>query len=148
MVKKEMEEQFLETIQQMINREMAPFQQMVRELYTRISSLENQIVLLEKQSKEHGVVLQQLRDTKNKQVEFLKEHQLEGQPIIFQEIHVDKLFMDKYEQTNNLGQLGIKELTGQLYIGTTYDKAVIPDELAEEWKKGIQVKEEEVKHKS
>ena len=60
--------------------------------------------------------------------------------------------MDKYEQTNNLGQLGIKELSGHLNIGATYDKGVIPNELVEEWKKEMnslnQMKENELKNET
>ncbi|WP_100330664.1 hypothetical protein [Bacillus xiapuensis] len=40
-----------------------------------------------------------------------------GQPIIYQEFNINTLYLDKYELTNNLGQLGIKELNGRLYIG-------------------------------
>jgi len=44
-------------------------------------------------------------------------------PIVFQEFSIEQVFLDKYEQTTNLGQLGIKELTGKLHIGTAYTTA-------------------------
>ncbi len=142
----------LDKVKQIIHREMEPFQNRFMELHNRISKLENQVALLEKQNKEHLMAIQSLQEKKNKQEETAKENPREGQPIIFQEIHVDKLFMDKYEQTNNMGQLGIKELSGHLTIGASYDKGVIPHELAEEWKEEINslhdIKKGEFEHKS
>jgi hypothetical protein len=106
--------------------------------------------LLKKQYQEQLLTVQNLWAKKNKQDDVEKENHHEGQPIIFQEIHVDKLFMDKYEQTNNLGQVGINELSGHFTIGAAYDKGVIPHELVEEWKAGMnslnQMKEHEFHH--
>ena len=46
---------------------------------------------------------------------------------------MDKLFVDKYEQINTLGNIGIKDLSGQLNIGTSYENTS-PHDLEEEWK--------------
>lgn len=149
----DIEDQVLSKVQEMIKLEMEPFQNMLTELHNRISRVENRIISLERKSKENMIAIQQLQKEKNKHPEFAKEeiHQ-EGQPIIFQEIHVEKLFMDKYEQTNNLGHLGVKELSGHLTIGATYDKGVIPNELVEEWKEEMnslnQLKSDELIHKT
>ena len=149
----DIEDQVLSKVQEMIKIEMEPFQNMLTELHNRISRVENRIIALERKSKENIIAIQQLQKEKNKHPEFAKEemHQ-EGQPIIFQEIHVEKLFMDKYEQTNNLGHLGVKELSGHLTIGATYDKGVIPNELVEEWKEEMnslnQIKADELIHKT
>ena len=146
---KDFEEQVLVKARQLIQMEREPIQNMFVEFQNRIVKLENQISSLEKKSTENIKANQNL---KNKQEEAPKENPHEGQPIIFQEIHIDKLFMDKYEQTNNLGQLGIKELSGHLNIGATYDKGVIPNELVEEWKKEMnslnQMKENQLKNET
>ena len=145
---KDIENLVLAKVKYMIQTEMEPVQNMFMELHNRISKLENQMTSLDKQATENIRAIQYLLQKKNQQEEVVKENPHEGQPIIFQEIHVDKLFMDKYEQTNNLGQLGIKELSGHLNIGATYDKGVIPNELVEEWKKEMdslnQMKEDEL----
>jgi DNA repair exonuclease SbcCD ATPase subunit len=124
----------LDKVKQIIHKERESFQNRFTELHNRISKLENQIALLQKQNKEHVITIQSLQQQKNKHEETGDENPHEGQPIIFQEIHVDKLFMDKYEQITNMGQLDVKELSGQVTIGASYDKGVIPSELAEEWK--------------
>lgn len=149
----DIEDQVLSKVQEMIKIEMEPFKNLLTELHNRVSRVENRIISLERKSKENMTAIQQLQKEKNKHPESAKEemHQ-EGQPIIFQEIHVEKLFMDKYEQTNNLGHLGVKELSGHLTIGATYDKGVIPNELVEEWKEEMnslnQIKADELIHKT
>lgn len=150
--KEEWENQILSKVQEMIKTEMEPFQQMFVNFHNRIFGIENEVTSLKTQLKEQIIAIQSLLEKKIKQEDFVKENLHEGQPIIFQEIHVDKLFMDKYEQTNNLGQVGINQLSGHLTIGATYDKGVIPHELAEEWKAGLdslqQIKENEIHHKT
>ncbi|WP_053365909.1 hypothetical protein [Bacillus sp. FJAT-27245] len=45
---------------------------------------------------------------------------IQPSPVIFQEYKIEKVIVDKYELNNTIGQLGIKELGGQLNIGATY----------------------------
>lgn len=116
----------------MIKAEMTIFYQKMSELYAKIDLLEQQITCLGKKLEEKDM---EGHEGENKENEHDGQASFpEGQPIIFQEIKVEKLFMDKYEQTNNLGQVGIKELSGHLNIGATYDKGVIPNDLVDEWK--------------
>ncbi len=64
-------------------------------------------------------------------------------PIIIEKINIEKLILDKYELNNNFGQLGIKELQGQLNIGATYGRAFSPNK-----KKSTNLpKKEEQEHK-
>lgn len=42
-------------------------------------------------------------------------------PIIIDQLHVDKIIVQKLEYSNNFGQLGIQELTGKLNIGTSHE---------------------------
>lgn len=132
---KDMERHVVTEVKQLMDQEIRPIQHMFKEFYNKTLQLEKQVASLEKKTTEDLVAIQDLLDKKIQSEAEKKIHPHEGQPIIFQEIHIDKFFMDKYEQTNNLGQLGIKELSGHLNIGATYDKGVIPNELVEEWKK-------------
>lgn len=61
---------------------------------------------------------------------------LQQEPI-FKTLYIDKLYLDKYEQNNNIAQLGIKELSGALNIGATYGKDAIPKEVTEQVKEDI-----------
>lgn len=131
---KDVENQVLGKVKQMVQMEMEPIQNLLMEFHNRMSKMENQIAALEKQNKEYLIEIQRLQQKKILQEDTVKEDPQQGQPIIFQEIHVEKLFMDKYEQTNNMGQLGIKDLSGNLTIGASYEKGIIPNDLAEEWK--------------
>lgn len=48
--------------------------------------------------------------------------QNEAPPSVhIENLRVDKIIVEKLDYTNNLGQLGIKELTGRLNIGTSYE---------------------------
>jgi chromosome segregation ATPase len=119
-------------VKDMFRAEMTLLHQKISDLYGRIDFLEQQITSLEKKIEEKDMDCHKCDNEENKKDE--KANFSDGQPIIFQEIKVDKLFVDKYEQTNNLGQVGIKELSGHLNIGATYDKGVIPNDLVDEWK--------------
>ncbi|MEH6957735.1 hypothetical protein [Neobacillus drentensis] len=81
-----------------------------------------------------------------------KEREAIQQSPIMKTFYIDKFYLDKYEQTNNFGQIGIHELSGALNIGATYGKDVIPRKITEEVKEEIEkmkaVKEEMEKQQS
>jgi hypothetical protein len=60
------------------------------------------------------------------------------QGVVVKEIRIDKFFLDKYEQNNNIAQIGIKELSGALNIGATYGSGVLPGELTEQLKEDME----------
>ncbi|CEG29354.1 hypothetical protein [Bacillus sp. B-jedd] len=65
-----------------------------------------------------------------------------GSPaVIYQEFRVERLFIEKFDQITNLGNLGIRELSGQLTIGTTYESDAIPEESV----KGIKEDQDKMK---
>ncbi len=111
---KDIESHVVTEVKQLILKEIKPIQHMFMEFHNKILQLENQITSIGKKTTEDILRIQYLLQKKNQHEAEMKVTPHEGQPIIFQEIHIDKLFMDKYEQTNNLGQLGIKELSGHL----------------------------------
>lgn len=75
-----------------------------------------------------------------------KESEAIQQNPIIKTLYIDKFYLDKYEQNNNIGQIGIHELSGALNIGATYGKDVIPSKVTQEVKEEIEkikaVKEE------
>ncbi|WP_338753688.1 hypothetical protein [Bacillus sp. FJAT-52991] len=58
--------------------------------------------------------------------------------IVYQEFNIDKLYLDKYELTNNLGQLGIKELSGALHIGASHGNMPNFEEMTDKQKQQLQ----------
>ncbi|MBS4178315.1 hypothetical protein [Lederbergia citrea] len=60
------------------------------------------------------------------------------QAVVIKEIRIDKFYLDKYEQNNNFGQLGIKELSGALNIGATFGREVIPKEISDQIKEDME----------
>ncbi|MFP7737583.1 hypothetical protein ACLHDF_30665 [Priestia aryabhattai] len=65
------------------------------------------------------------------------------QSIVVEKIMVEKVLLDKIDLSNNFGQLGIKDLTGHLNIGTTY--STDSDQVNEEVKDLFSVKLKEKK---
>ncbi|MGV3487678.1 MAG: hypothetical protein ACO1OC_03720 [Tuberibacillus sp.] len=55
-------------------------------------------------------------------------------PIIIEYLNVEKIEVDRYEQSNNFGALGIKSLEGKLNIGANYG---LSDNPPEEYKKAF-----------
>ncbi|MDP4083587.1 MAG: hypothetical protein Q8934_03120 [Bacillota bacterium] len=79
----------------------------------KLHELEKRIVDLEKELKSHFTELN--KDSKN-----LKEK--EASPTInIEHLQVDKIIIEKLDYANNFGQLGIKDLSGKLNIGTSYE---------------------------
>lgn len=64
-------------------------------------------------------------------------------PIVFQEFSIERVFLDKYEQTNNLGQLGIRELNGKLHIGAVYPPHLESEKSSESSEQSKILKEED-----
>jgi hypothetical protein len=83
--------------------------QKVLELEKRISVLENEVM----KSKEDLLKELNLLDSKNNK---------DPQPVIkIEHLKIDKIIIDKIDYANNFGQVGIKELSGKLNIGSSYD---------------------------
>jgi hypothetical protein len=62
------------------------------------------------------------------QKEVQKETEVIGSPTIIEYVNVEKIIVDRYEQSNNFGALGIKSLEGRLNIGANYGLTDIPDD--------------------
>ncbi|MEH7379085.1 hypothetical protein V7138_01185 [Bacillus sp. JJ1533] len=54
-------------------------------------------------------------------------------PIVYQDIKVERMLIDKYELNNNIAHLGVKDLSGSLNVGATYGTGIIPSDLAEDF---------------
>nr|WP_280168489.1 hypothetical protein [Priestia megaterium] len=112
---------------------MAPYIEKMTELDNRVSALERSMSLLTE------VQVDMLKRTSSLQEEVKLIHQkgtlLENAPP---PIHIDKFFLDKYEQNNNIGQVGIKELGGTLNIGATYGSGAIPKDFTDQIQKDME----------
>ncbi|WP_156424353.1 hypothetical protein [Bacillus sp. FJAT-27445] len=115
-----LERQLLLFVQKTVNAEMAPIYNTLNQLTWKITKLEGRLSELEKMQRESAANQSRLLD------EYLGKcngNTSDERPVIYQEIKVEKLFIEQYDQVNNLGNVGIKELSGHLNIGTTYEKA-------------------------
>ncbi|MEH7158327.1 hypothetical protein [Neobacillus drentensis] len=84
-------------------------------------------------------ILNQIGELVEKQNTMLeKEREETHENPIIKTLYIDKFYLDKYEQNNNIGQIGIHELSGALNIGATYGKDVIPSRVTQEVKEEIE----------
>lgn len=120
-------------VEQSVEKKMAPYLKRMTELDERVSALERSMSLLTE------VQVDMLKRTSSLQEEVKAIHQkgtlLENAPP---PIHIDKFFLDKYEQNNNIGQVGIKELGGTLNIGATYGSGAIPKDFTDQIQKDME----------
>jgi hypothetical protein len=82
----------------------------------QIQLLENEIITLKKSLTAKNI---------EKQMEGLSN---EGR-IQIDHLNIEYLHIENADLSNNFGQLGIKELQGQLFIGTTYDSLKVKKKL-------------------
>lgn len=139
----ELGKKLLPLFEEKIHAEFAPIQDTIEGLYKRMSKVENKIFALEKWITEAVAAVKSGIDEKGN-----GDHDPQ---VIFQEIRVDTLFVDKYEQLNNIGNLGVKDLSGQMNIGVTIENSSNPseevsNETKEKWK-GKMKKFKEMKEK-
>jgi hypothetical protein len=93
----------------------------------RIAQLEAQVSRLSSLVNECFKKIQQLSN-ETSEIRKSEQSNKEKPSIIMQEIKVEKMYVDKYELINNIAQLGVKDLSGKLNIGTSYDKGIFPSE--------------------
>ncbi|MCD7036214.1 hypothetical protein LRR81_18380 [Metabacillus sp. GX 13764] len=96
-------------------------------LKEQIAKLEKTVHILEKQLSAFMKIQEiqrQRPESISKEIHHIhKETENETLPMVYVEkIHIETLHMKELDLSNNLGQLGVKDLTGQLFIGTTYGK--------------------------
>ncbi|MFP5111522.1 hypothetical protein ACSU64_03930 [Bacillaceae bacterium C204] len=121
---KSLEKKLLIFVQETIKGQLEPIQNSINNLSKRISNFEHRISTIEKMYPEN-------MDTKETEIKDNEPNAKEW-PVVYQEFKVEKLYIDKYEQVNNLGNLGIRELNGHLNIGPTFGNGSIPKELVTE----------------
>lgn len=71
-----------------------------------------------------------------------KDNEVPTTTIKVDHLQVDQIIIEKLEYANNFGQLGIKELTGKLNIGTTYDGDIskkVTEKMDEKLKKHAKI---------
>ncbi|WP_142406516.1 hypothetical protein [Heyndrickxia sporothermodurans] len=83
---------------ELLEKENSLLRDIIKNQYEQMNEFENRIAQMEASMQPIGPEPSQTRP--------------DQQPIIIQKVNVEKILLDKYEQTNNFGQLGIKELSG------------------------------------
>jgi hypothetical protein len=85
----------------------------------KLAELEKKISVLENQLKQTILID---KETLIEILEKLNSPQTEAPATIqIDHLQVDKIIIEKLDYANNFGQLGIKELSGKLTIGTSYE---------------------------
>ncbi|GGE32303.1 hypothetical protein GCM10011391_08710 [Pullulanibacillus camelliae] len=77
-----------------------------------------------------------------------KEERVLKSPTIIEHIHVDKVVVEHYKQSNNFGALGIKSLEGRLNIGANYGTTEPLTEKEKKEKSAYKKAKDDVKMKS
>lgn len=111
---------------------LGPIQQEIDQLAERTAALEENFSLTEKLLLENQQQIIQCKEEIDKLKKKDKPTTTGDKHVIIRELKVDKIMLDRYEQNNNIASLGIKELGGELNIGTTYGKGSIPGELVDQ----------------
>ncbi|MEH7548513.1 hypothetical protein FB550_10272 [Neobacillus bataviensis] len=113
------------------------FTKKISELENKISSLESKIIEVKTEVKSISVPA----DKKEK----------DSPPTVqINHLQVDQIVIEHLDYANNFGQLGIKELSGKLNIGSTYEgdisekvKEIVNQKLGKEATVNIKAKKEE-----
>lgn len=100
------------------------------ELQLKIQSLETNLILINRVQIDLLKQMESAREQWNRLQQRVTAFTEDGeQPVVQKEIYIDKLFLEKYEQNNNIAQVGIKELSGALNIGATYGTVPLPSKI-------------------
>ncbi|MCM3620359.1 hypothetical protein M3936_22645 [Sutcliffiella horikoshii] len=134
-------EAILHTKMELQDKEFRKMNEKLITLERRLSETETQ---LQKEQLQNKQLMKQMEHL-NRKVE--DQTSLDKQPVVFQEINVDHMMIDKYELYNNIAQLGVKDLSGSLNIGPTYGKGILPDELTEDLKEKFDEMKDKVNEK-
>lgn len=135
-----MSENRVEWFTQLISKEIEPFKQQMELLNDKVSQMEIHFEELKKEVADLKKKQKTVNEAEQEQSAFSDDAKPENRPasIIYQDIKIEKVYLDKYEQHNNFAQLGIKELGGQLNIGATYGSGAIPKEVSEQSKEAME----------
>ena len=103
----------------------------MNELRMKIKGLEANLALVNQVQMDLLTQLDALRKQCTDLEQFVIGPRVKEKPIVQKkEIYIDKFFLDKYEQNNNIAQVGIKELSGVLNIGATYGTIPLHEEAS------------------
>lgn len=69
-------------------------------------------------------------DSLEKKVEELNQRLQPVPPVLIERLYVDRIIVEKMDNSSNIANLGIKDLGGALNIGVTYGNPVSPKQDA------------------
>lgn len=115
-----------------------------KEIYNKkLSDMEKKIAELENHLKENVLIGKEtLTAAIQNNIANSKDNEVPTTTIKVDHLQVDQIIIEKLEYANNFGQLGIKELTGKLNIGTTYDGDIskkVTEKMDEKLKKHAKI---------
>ncbi|MGD6844032.1 hypothetical protein ACQCVH_16090 [Bacillus infantis] len=120
-------------IEKMIVKALGRYLQQIENLEQRLQHTENALFRLEKENlelrREISAFHAGTKENPHKDTPASHPDPICSPPVIFQEFHIDRFIVDKYELTNNINQLGVKELSGQMNIGATYGGGITPQDF-------------------
>ncbi|MEH7416688.1 hypothetical protein V7266_15500 [Neobacillus drentensis] len=113
------------------------FTKKISELENKITSLESKIIEVKTEVKSIGVPAEKIQNERPPTVQI-------------NHLQVDQIVIEHLDYANNFGQLGIKELSGKLNIGSTYEgdisekvNEIVKQKLGKEATVNIKAKKEE-----
>ncbi|AGX04939.1 hypothetical protein B14911_24955 [Bacillus sp. NRRL B-14911] len=121
-------------VEKMIDAALGRCLQQIGNLEQRLRNTENALSRLEKENSELRREISALyavtKENPHVDIPSAQTDPKSSPPVIFQEFHIDRFIVDKYELTNNINQLGVKELSGQMNIGATYGGGISPQDFS------------------
>ncbi|MFS0824617.1 hypothetical protein [Bacillus sp. 1P02SD] len=127
----DLEDKIIATLEKRMNaqwfHEMDKLKEKLYILTHDITSLKERIQQCESENKQ---ILKEFHEIKEALGSQTKSNDL---PIVYQDIKVERMLIDKYELNNNIAHLGVKDLSGSLNVGATYGTGIIPSDLAEDF---------------
>lgn len=125
-------------MERLIHNKMAHHALEMEKYKKHLNFMESELSLMKEQFQKseaiNKLLMNEIEQMKN---QFGSQKDPKPQPIVYQDIKVERMLIDKYEMNNNIAQLGVKELGGTLNIGATYGKGIIPEDLAEDFKQNM-----------
>ncbi|THE11585.1 hypothetical protein E1I69_14120 [Bacillus timonensis] len=107
--------------------EMDKLKEQLHVLTQNMTSLKERIQQCESENKQIFEEFQEIKKALGSQT------QSTHLPIVYQDIKVERMLIDKYELNNNIAHLGVRDLSGSLNVGATYGTGIIPSDLAEDF---------------
>ncbi|RIW34684.1 hypothetical protein D3H55_09220 [Bacillus salacetis] len=128
----------LKQVKSMISFEVAQHIRKWDNQYAQLQTLEKEVMFLKeellREKNRIESITEELVNLKNQTAQPSDSNESQ---VVYQDITIERMMIDKYEMNNTIPHLGVKNLSGFLNIGATYGKGMIPEDLAEDFLEGM-----------